>query len=97
VKHIIKLKFHNYSLNALAGIMAFFIFTIFTLTSFALYPVSYNPLYDWLSNLGNIHFNPIGAYFFNWGCIISGLILIPFFAGLYAWKPQEIWSKILLY
>jgi len=91
-----KLKFHKYSLSSITGLMAFIIFTVFTLTSLALYPIPFNPMYDWLSNLGNINFNPIGAYFFNWGCIISGIILIPFFAGLYSWKPQQTWSKIIL-
>jgi hypothetical membrane protein len=90
------LKFHNYSIGAIAGIIGFAIFTVFTLTSFFLYPTTYNPLYDWLSNLGNINLNPLGALFFNWSCIISGVTLILFFVGLYAWRPQKKWSKILL-
>jgi hypothetical protein len=91
------LKFHNYSIGAIAGIIGFAIFTVFTLTSFFLYPTTYNPLHDWLSNLGNINLNPLGALFFNWSCIISGVTLILFFVGLYAWRPQKKWSKILLY
>ena len=90
------LKYHNYSLSAVTGLVAFIIFTAFTITSVILYPTHYNPLYDWLSNLGNINLNPSGAFFFNGGCIISGLILIPFFVGLYAWKPQRTLGKILL-
>lgn len=82
-------------LNTL-GMLALAIFTIFTLTSVAFYPTPYNPLYDWLSNLGNSNLNPSGAIFFNWGCIITGIILIPFFIGLYRWHPVRKWSKILL-
>ena len=91
-----KLYVHGYSLSSITGLLAVLIFTVFTFTSLALYPLPYNPLYDWLSNLGNVNFNPLGAYFFNWGCILSGLILIPFFTGLYVWKPIETYSKILL-
>ena len=91
-----QLKYHNYSISSILGLTAFIIFTIFILTSVALYPTQYNPLYEWLSNLGNINLNPTGAFFFNWGCIISGIILIPFFVGLYAWKPQKKLDKLLL-
>jgi len=91
-----ELKVHNYSLSAITGILAVVIFIIFTFISVLYYPFQYNPLYDWLSNLGNINLNPMGAIFFNWGTIISGILLIPFFAGLYAWQPHKTWSKILL-
>jgi hypothetical protein len=91
-----KIKVGEYSLSSITGLLSVVIFTVFTFTSLALYPTPYNPLYDWLSNLGNINFNPIGAYFFNWGCILAGLTLIPFFAGLYSWKPIQTYSKILL-
>ena len=91
-----KFKIRGYSLSSITGILSVLIFTFFTLTSLALYPTPYNPLYDWLSNLGNIDLNPLGAYFFNWGCILAGISLIPFFAGLYVWKPRETYSKILL-
>ena len=91
-----ELKYHRYSLSSITGLVAVVVFTIFTLISLALYPVPYNPFHDWLSNLGNINLNPIGSYFFNWGCILTGLILIIFFAGLYNWKPNKTLSKILL-
>ncbi len=78
------------------GILAVSVFTILTIISVELYPTPYNPLHDWLSNLGNVNLNPSGALFFNWGCIITGLILIPFIASLYRWNPPKKWSKILL-
>ncbi|MDD3985977.1 MAG: hypothetical protein PHY59_08940 [Methanobacterium sp.] len=46
--------------------------------------------------MGNIYLNPSGAIFFNLGCILSGMLLIPFFAGLYNWKPIKKLDKILL-
>lgn len=91
-----EINIHKYSISAITGLLAVVIYTIFTLISVLLYPVTYNPMYEWLSNLGNVNLNPVGAIFFNIGCIISGLILIPFFALLYSWKPRETLSKILL-
>ncbi len=91
-----KFSIRNYSVSSITGLMAVIVFTVFTFTSLALYPTTYNPLYAWLSNLGNIYLNPSGAIFFNLGCILSGIIMIPFFAGLYKWKPIKKLCKILL-
>lgn len=90
------LKYKNYSLNSIFGLAAIMIFSIFTLIAFVLYPASFNPINEWLSNLGNINLNPLGSYFFNIGCIITGIFLIIFFSGIYDWKPVKIWDKILL-
>ena len=81
----------------LLGLIAFAVFSVFTLTSLALYPTTYTPLYDWLSNLGNIFLNPNGAIFFNLGCIITGLILIPFIMNFHRWNPTRRYQKILVY
>ncbi|MCE5213357.1 MAG: DUF998 domain-containing protein [Methanobacterium sp.] len=81
----------------LLGLLAFIVFTVFTLTSLTLYPTTYTPLYDWLSNLGNVILNPKGAIFFNLGCIITGLILIPFIVNFHRWNPQQRYQKILIY
>jgi len=91
-----KFNIKDYKISSLIGLIAVIIFTVFTFTSFILYPTQYNPLYDWLSNLGNVYLNPSGAIFFNLGCILSGILLIPFFTGLYNWKPIKKLDKILL-
>ncbi len=77
-----KIPVQRWFLNPASGLAAFVIFTVCTLTTVALYPTPYNPLYDWLSNLGNVKFNPVGAYFFNIGCILTGIVLVPFFISL---------------
>jgi hypothetical protein len=91
-----KLNVFNYPVSTVTGIIAVLVFTLLTFISVSLYPMPYNPLYDWLSNLGNSNLNPSGAFFFNFGCIISGLFLIPFFLGLYTWKPLQRINLILL-
>lgn len=90
------MKFNNWPLSSITGLLAVLVFSVFTFTATALFPSVVNPLYVWLSNLGNVELNPQGAMFFNWGCIITGLILVPFFIGLYQWKMEKLWTKILL-
>jgi hypothetical membrane protein len=58
--------------------------------------MSYSPVENWLSDLGNSSFNPNGAIFFNVGCVLTGIALFPFFAGLYKWYTEEKWRKISL-
>lgn len=82
--------------SGIAGILAIIIFCIFTFTAFALFPAGYTPVNNWLSDLGNQNLNPDGFIFFNIGCILTGLILIPFFIGLRKWYTTKKWQKNLL-
>ncbi|WP_048190847.1 hypothetical protein [Methanobacterium sp. SMA-27] len=68
-----KFRIRNYSVSSITGLMAVIVFTVFTFTSLVLYPTPYNPLYAWLSNLGNIYLNPSGSIFFNLGCFYREL------------------------
>lgn len=85
----------NYHLD-LFGLLALVVFTTFTFISVSLYPQPYSVLFDWLSNLGNVNLNPWGAAFFNWGCIITGIILIPFIMNFYRWETGKFSEMILL-
>ena len=76
--------------------MGIILYCAFTFTSWALYPTSYSPVENWLSDLGNSSFNPEGAIFFNVGCVLTGIALFPFFSGLYKWYTEEKWRKISL-
>jgi len=38
--------------------------------------------------LGDFNYSPFGAYFYNAGCILTGLALIPFFIGLRRWFTE---------
>jgi len=48
------------------------------------------------STLGNINRNPGGAIFFKLSNIIGGILLIPFFLGLYRWSNTEKVQKSVL-
>lgn len=84
------------NISPILGILAIIIFCIFTFTAVALFPPGYTPVNNWLSDLGNQNLNPNGFIFFNIGCILTGLILIPFFIGLYKWYTPKKWQKNLL-
>jgi hypothetical protein len=86
----------RWSISSAAGVLVIILFCGFTFTSWALYPTSYNPVDNWLSDLGNSSYNPQGAIFFNAGCVLTGITLFPFFSGLYKWYTEESWRKISL-
>ncbi len=71
-------------ISVASGVAVILIFWGFTITSLLFFP-GYNPLFNWMSDLGNSMLNPLGAKFFNIGCILSGIALAPFFFGLYEW------------
>jgi len=69
------------------------LYCIFTFTSIALFPPPFSALDNWLSDLGNSSYNPNGAILYNLGCILTGIILFPFFIGLIKWYTDEFWYK----
>jgi hypothetical membrane protein len=83
-------------INWLFGIMAVIIYLTFTFISRLYYPGPYGPLTNSLSDLGNPQQNPSGATFYNTGCILMGLTLIPFYLGLRHWNTGEKKMKVLL-
>ncbi|MGA9140420.1 MAG: DUF998 domain-containing protein, partial [Methanocella sp.] len=49
------------------------------------YPTQFNPVNNWISDMGNYDKNPAGAIIFNACAFVAGLLLVPFFAGLASW------------
>jgi len=86
----------KWPISCMSGIAVIVLYCTFTFTSLALYPTPYSPVTNWLSDLGNSSFNPAGAAFYNTGCILTGIALFPFFAGLYKWYTHEKRRKISL-
>jgi hypothetical membrane protein len=79
----------KWPISSFAGIAVIVIYCVFTFSSWALYPTAYNPVANWLSDLGNSTNNPNGAILYNLGCILTGIALFPFFVGLYKWYTEE--------
>lgn len=80
-------------LSIICGSAAILIFLLLLVVSVSLYPGHYTPIGNWLSDLGNPNYNPQGYIFFNLGCIVTGLLLIPFFMGLSPWKSRGFASE----
>ena len=93
MKFNIKLK---WPISCYAGILVILLYCVFTFSSLALFPPPFSALDNWLSDLGNSTFNPNGAILYNLGCILTGIMLFPFFIGLAKWNKEESWHKNLM-
>lgn len=95
---VAKLKNMNskWPLSFYAGITAIVIYLILTLVAFLLYPSIYGPTTNWLSDLGNPQASPSGAIFYNLGCILTSLVLIPFYIGFRQWNTGAKKMRTLL-
>lgn len=78
----------SWPLATLSGILVIVLYCAFTFTSWIFYPDPFGPSTHYLSRLGNFNYSPFGAYLYNWGCILTGVALIPFFIGLKDWYNQ---------
>jgi hypothetical membrane protein len=92
----LKLKTSKWPMSCKAGIAVIILYCVFTFTSWALYPTSYNSVNNWLSDLGNSKGNPSGSIFYNAGCVLTGIALFAFFGGLYKWYTKEKTRKIVI-
>ncbi len=72
------------ALTPTAGAVAILAYLCFALTSYAYYPTAFNPLDNWLSDLGNGSLNPPGALLYRLGSVLTGVLLALFFIGLRA-------------
>jgi hypothetical membrane protein len=79
-----------------AAIFVILFYCAFTFTSIVLFPSAFSPVVNYLSDLGNSTFSPKGAWFYNAGCILTGLALFPFYAGLFKWYTAERRRKFLI-
>lgn len=86
----------NRPILSVAAIFVILFYCAFTLTSIVLFPSAFSPVVNYLSDLGNSTFSPNGAWFYNAGCILTGLALFPFYAGLFEWYTKERKRKLLL-
>jgi len=79
----------KWQISSILGVFVIVLYCVFTFSSRALYPTTYSPVTNWLSDLGNSSYNPKGAILYNLGCILTGIALFPFFIGLYKWYSEE--------
>ena len=87
----------KYPLTTISGALVILFYCVFTLISWAFYPEPYGPSTHYLSRLGNFNYSPFGAYFYNWGCILTGIALIPFFMSLKDWWTENIIQRLIMF
>ena len=90
------MNIRKWPLTTLSGLFVILFYCVFTGISWALYPAPYGPITHYLSRLGNFDYSPIGAYFYNIGCILTGLALFPFFLSLRSWFTERKYQVVLL-
>ena len=91
-----RITLHGMRLSSASGILLILLYCTCTFVSWFLYPYPYSPWTNYLSRLGNFDYSPFGAYFYNLGCILTGIVLIPFFIGLWEWSPSNRFGKAVL-
>jgi hypothetical membrane protein len=89
-------EFLKRPLLIISGLLVIFLYCGFTFSSWALYPAPFAPWTNYLSRLGDFDYSPFGAYFYNIGCILTGIALIPFFASLQSWYDMHRAAKGVL-
>jgi hypothetical membrane protein len=77
------------SLSFVTSLFAVLCYMTFAFLAFAQYPLPYSPMSNWLSDLGNADLNPHGAFFYNIGIVVTGVLLLLFFLGLSQWKMEN--------
>jgi hypothetical membrane protein len=68
------------SSRGIIGMVVITFYIIFTILAYTHYPLSYSPMYNWLSDLGNPDINQFGAAFYNIGIILTALSLFIFYS-----------------
>lgn len=89
-------NYRKYPLITISGFLVILLYCVFTMVSWAFYPASYGPSTHYLSRLGNFNYSPFGAFFYNWGCILTGLALVPFFIGLKDWHTENMIQRVVM-
>ena len=73
----------------ITSFFAVILYVSFALTAYLYYPNAFSPLNNWLSDLGNPLQNPSGAIYYKIGGVLTSLVLILFFAGMYNLKIED--------
>jgi len=89
-------RIRGWPLSTVAGFAVILLYCTFTGISWLLYPYEFGPLTHYLSRLGDLDYSPVGAFFYNAGCILTGIALLLFFLGLYQWHAPSPAQRAIL-
>jgi hypothetical membrane protein len=93
-----KLKtFRTWPLSAQMITFIIPIFTLLVIISVILFGPDYSFINDHMSTLGAQSANPQGFVYFDIACIITGVLLVPYFFGLRRWRTEDKILNFSLY
>jgi hypothetical membrane protein len=73
----------------IASILIVLCYLTFTALAIINYPLPYSPMTHWLSDLGNVNVSPSGAWFYNLGIILTGMLLLTFYLTIFVWRLEH--------
>ena len=82
-------------LGAYFGIAAAVVYVLFTMIAIYLYPGPFSPLESTISHLGNPSANPDGHLVFDAGCMLGGILFLPFVVSLAFLNTVSKWQRYL--
>jgi hypothetical protein len=87
----------RYPLATVAGAASIVVCVSLAGAAYALYPWTFSPMSNWISDLGNALLSPLGSILFRLDMVVVGVGLAAFFLGLRALTHgQRIWTKLLI-
>jgi hypothetical membrane protein len=94
---VIRLPRRHPPLATVAGLAAVTAGVALGVVAYVLYPWTFSPAENWLSDLGNAVLSPRGAIFFRLDMWVVGVALFAFFLGLRAWsRSRGLLVKLLV-
>ena len=90
-------SFKNWPLSSQMITIIIPIFTTLVIISIILFGPSFSFIDDHMSTLGSAGANPRGFVFFDVACIITGILLFPYFYGLLHWRTENKLLNICIY
>jgi len=87
----------RFPINLFSAIFCSAVYVAFATLAYSQYPLSFSPVHNWLSDLGNRVDNPQGANIYNIGIILTAIFLaIWFTAGLNQWRLEHHTAQRIL-
>ncbi len=83
-------------ITIIVGFCTVAVYITFAAIAYALYPSSFSPVDNWLSDLGRYTVNTSGAIFYNAGCIITASLIVAFAICLRLPGLAKKWQNVFV-
>jgi hypothetical membrane protein len=90
-------EFKSWPISAQMITIIISIFSVLVVISIILFGPTFSFFEHHMSTLGTQRWNPLGFLFFDVACIITGILLFPYFYGTKQWRTNDKIFNIFLY